>query len=125
MGLGVGGVTAALVQSLRKPVTGDIIARGDHVGQVGELLFTLRPGGVSKVAFSIRHKDLVLLCVMRGEAELPAGTRVVVLDIDDDGRAVVAPEAALFARGGDREGLGLALEAPDPVEEGLADEEDA
>ncbi len=96
MGLGVGVVTATLVHKLRRPVSGDSIARGEYVGQVGVLVARLRPGGTSKVALRIRHREAELLAVSDDARALPADTRVVVLRVDDDGRAIVAPEAAIF-----------------------------
>jgi len=99
LGAGVlgGTASAALVRALRRPV-GGVRDPSRWVGQTAELLLPLAPGGLSKVRVRAGEKDrelLVTLADPRGRS-LPKGTRVIVLEIDADGRARVSPESAIF-----------------------------
>ncbi|MFO0749805.1 MAG: hypothetical protein U1F43_29655 [Myxococcota bacterium] len=101
LALGVGGGTAAsaLVHVLRKPI-GEAPDRRDWVGAVGELQHALSAGAASKIRAVLRgrDRDLVVTLADASARPLPKGTRVVVLAIGEDGRALVAPETAMFGR---------------------------
>ncbi len=96
-GGGVGTGVAYAVHHLRRPVNADAIERSDYPGQVGELLMPLTPDTTSRVRLQIRHREVIVLARTTEALDLPRGARVVVLDLDEDGHALVAPEARLFA----------------------------
>lgn len=95
MGGAIGTFSSWLVRALRKPVSG-ALAMGDYQGLTGELLLPLGPGRISKVRVEVRGRQRELLCVSAEEQALPKGVRVVVLEVDGDGRARVAPEGELY-----------------------------
>jgi len=106
LGLGVAGGAAAtaVFRALRRPV-GRVAEASRWVGVTSELMLPLAPGRLSKVRVRAGEKDRELIATLadpRG-ASLPKGTRVVVLEIDADGRARVAPESAVFTRSEIRE----------------------
>jgi hypothetical protein len=94
-GLGVGTLSAWLVRWLRKPV-GEI-TRGNHYsGQIGELMLPLREGGVSRIRLQVGGRERFLLACSPEPLALPAGTRIVVLGLDEAGKAQIAPEDTLY-----------------------------
>ncbi|MCB9730669.1 MAG: hypothetical protein H6744_09040 [Deltaproteobacteria bacterium] len=95
-GTGVGTAVAYAMHHLRRPVNADAVERSDYPGQVGELLLPLRPGATSRIRLRIRHRELVMLARSTEALELPRGARVVVLALDEDGHALVAPEDRLY-----------------------------
>lgn len=101
LGLGVAGGAAAtaVFRALRRPV-GRVGDASRWVGATTELLLPLAPGGLSKVRVRAGEKDRELIATLadRHAPSLPKGARVVVLEIDAEGRARVAPESAIFTR---------------------------
>jgi hypothetical protein len=95
-GVGVGTGVAYAMHHLRTPVNPDAVERSDYPGQVGELLMPLRPGATSRLRLQIRHRELVVLARSTDPLDLPRGARVVVLSLDEDGHALVAPEDRLY-----------------------------
>jgi hypothetical protein len=95
-GVGVGTVSAWMVRWLRRPV-GESIRLGDYVGRSGELELPLREGGVTKVRLRVQGRARTMLAVAPEPRALPSGTRVLVLGIDEDGRAQIEPEQTLFS----------------------------
>jgi hypothetical protein len=96
-GAGVGTAVAYAMHHLRRAVNADAVERSDYPGQVGELLMPLRPGTTSRVRLQIRHREVIVLARTTESLDLPRGARVVVLALDEDGHALVAPEDRLFA----------------------------
>jgi len=94
-GLGVGTLSAAMIRWLRKPV-GETTRGGDYSGQVGELMLPLREGGVSRIRLKVAGRERFLLASTPEPLALPAGTRVVVLGLDEAGKAQIAPEETLY-----------------------------
>jgi membrane protein implicated in regulation of membrane protease activity len=94
-GLGVGALSAWMIQWLRKPV-GETSRGDDYNGQVGELMLPLREGGVSRIRLRVGGRERFLLASTPEPLALPAGTRVVVLGLDEVGKAQIAPEEALY-----------------------------
>ena len=85
------------MRALRKPVGAAKVTRRDIEGSVGELLLPMRAGGVSKVRVVIGGAAHDLVATPADGLAMERGTRVVVLGLDDEGRARVAPEEQLFA----------------------------
>jgi hypothetical protein len=94
-GLGVGTSSAWMVRWLRRPV-GASIRLADYTGQVGELMLPLREGGVTRIRLRVQERERTMLAVGMEPLALPTGTRVVVLGIDDSGRAQVEPEDNIY-----------------------------
>ena len=98
VGLAAGTATAALVHRLRRPV-GAPLTSDQWIGQTAELLLPLAPGALSKVRVAAAGRERDLVVTLADGPDLPKGTRVVILGIDRDGRALVQPEAAMFGGG--------------------------
>jgi hypothetical protein len=79
------------VRFLRRPV-GASVRLSDYSGQVGELVLPLRPGGITRIRLRVHERDRTMLAVAPDPIELAAGTRVLVLGIDERGRAQIEPE---------------------------------
>ncbi len=94
-GIGVGTLSAWMVRWLRQPV-GQSVRRGDYSGLVAQLEMPLRKGGTTKIRLRVAERDRVMLAVAPEPLALPAGTRVVVLGIDEQGKAQIAPEATFY-----------------------------
>lgn len=94
-GLGVGTLSAAMIRWLRRPV-GETTHGDDYTGQVGELMLPLREGGVSRIRLKVGGRERFLLASTPEPLALPAGLRVVVLGLDQAGKAQIAPEEALY-----------------------------
>lgn len=94
-GLAVGTLSAAMIRWLRKPV-GETTRGDDYTGQVGELMLPLREGGVSRIRLNVGGRERFLLASTPEPLALPAGMRVVVLGLDQAGKAQIAPEEALY-----------------------------
>ncbi|MEM9456713.1 MAG: hypothetical protein AAGF11_21225 [Myxococcota bacterium] len=94
-GVGVGSLSAWLVRWLRRPV-GESVRLRDYSGQVAELVLPLREGGVSRIKLRVQERERTMLAVAPEPLALPAGTRVVVLNIDESGKAQIAPEGSLL-----------------------------
>jgi hypothetical protein len=94
-GLGVGALSAFMIQWLRRPV-GETSRGDDYNGQVGELMLPLRKGGVSRIRLKVAGRERFLLASSPEPLALPAGTRVVVLGLDEVGKAQIAPEETLY-----------------------------
>lgn len=96
VGLAAGTATAALVHRLRRPV-GAPMTNDQWIGQTAELLLPLAPGALSKVRVAAGGRERDLVVTLADGPGLPKGTRVVILGIDRDGRALVQPEVAMFS----------------------------
>jgi hypothetical protein len=94
-GVGVGALSAWAIQWLRKPV-GETSRGDDYSGQVGELMLPLREGGVSRIRLTVAGRERFLLASTPEPLALPAGTRVIVLGLDEVGKAQIAPEETLY-----------------------------
>lgn len=94
-GVGVGTLSAWMIQWLRKPV-GEAARGDDYRGQVGELMMPLREGGVSRIRLRVGGRERFLLACTPEPLALPAGARVVVLGLDEVGKAQIAPEETLY-----------------------------
>lgn len=90
-GLGVGTLSAWIVRFLRRPV-GASIRLAEYSGQVGEVLLPLRAGGITRIRLRVHERERTMLAVAPDPIELAAGTRVLVLGIDERGRAQIEPE---------------------------------
>jgi hypothetical protein len=95
-GIGVGTLSAWLVRWLRRPV-GASVRIGDYSGAVGELMLPLRPGGITRIRLRVHERERTMLAVSPDPIELAAGTRVLVLGIDERGRAQIEPEDRILA----------------------------
>jgi hypothetical protein len=91
LGVGVGTLSAWLVRWLRRPV-GASVRVGDYSGAVGELMLPLRAGGITRIKLRVHERERMMLAVAADPIELAAGTRVLVLGIDERGRAQIEPE---------------------------------
>ena len=94
-GLGVGTLSASVVRWLRRPV-GATMRLNEFTGQAGELTMALREGGLTRVRLQIGGRDREILARAADPMALPAGTRVVVLGIDENGQAQIAPEQTIY-----------------------------
>lgn len=90
-GIGVGSLSAWVVRVLRNPV-GAQVRLADYRGQVGELMLPLRAGGVTRIRLRVHERERTMLAVTSDPVALAAGTRVLVLGIDERGRAQIEPE---------------------------------
>jgi len=95
VGVGVGTLSAGVVRWLRKPV-GETVRKSDYIGQAGELTLPLRKGGVTRIRLRVKERERSMLAMAPEPLALPAGTRVVVLGIDGDGKAQIVPEDSVF-----------------------------
>lgn len=94
-GVGVGSLSAWLVRWLRRPV-GESVRLRDYSGQMAELMLPLREGGVSRIKLKVQERERTMLAVAPEPLALPAGARVVILSIDESGKAQIAPEGSLL-----------------------------
>jgi hypothetical protein len=94
-GVGVGTLSAWMVRWLRRPV-GASVRLADYIGSVGELVMPLREGGVTRIKLQVRERERTMLAVATEPLALPAGTRVLVLGIDETGRARIEPEQNVY-----------------------------
>lgn len=95
-GLSVGTVSAWMVRWLRRPV-GESVRLADYAGSTGELELPLREGGVTRIRLLVQGRERTMLAVAAEPRTLPTGTRVLVLGIDEDGRAQITPEQTLYS----------------------------
>ena len=95
-GVGVGTLSAWVVRRLRTPV-GASVRLADYVGSVGELVLPLSAGGTTRIKLHVRERERTMLAVAVDPLALPAGTRVMVLGIDEIGRAKIEPERNVYA----------------------------
>lgn len=96
LGVVVGAATALVVRRLRAPV-GATRTRDQWIGRSGTLLFALSPERASKMRIEREGGATHELLVAPSAQNLwPAGTRVVVLELDDEGRARVEREELVF-----------------------------
>ena len=95
-GLVAGLGMATLAHSMRRGISADEIRVSDYPGQLGELVLPLRKGGKTRVRVKIRHRERELGARTVEPLALPKGARVVVLSLDDEGHALVAPEQELY-----------------------------
>jgi hypothetical protein len=51
---------------------------------------------VTRIRIQVRERERFLLAVAPEPRALPAGTRVLVLGIDDSGRAQIEPEQSIY-----------------------------
>jgi hypothetical protein len=96
-GFGVGTLSAWIVRVLRQPVGAEAIEVSEYQGQVGELILPLVEGGLGKMRVRIRHRERELIVRAEEPVALPRGARVLVLGLDEDGRARIVPESSLDA----------------------------
>ena len=96
IGATVGTSLSLLIKQLSAPVSSGLTTERALIGQVGELVFPWNPGEVSKVRLELGHGQKELLVRAQENTPLPKGTRVVILDIDKNGHAKVAPEQTLY-----------------------------
>ncbi|MCG8425688.1 MAG: hypothetical protein MJE77_48025 [Proteobacteria bacterium] len=94
-GVSVGTLSAGMVRWLRKPV-GEAIHLAEYTGQVAELVLPLREGGMTRIRLRARERDRELLARAADPIALPAGTRVVVLGVDENGHAQITPEENVY-----------------------------
>jgi len=94
-GVGVGTLSAWMVRWLRRPV-GASVRLAEYSGSVGELMLPLREGGVTRIRLRVQGRERTMLAATPEPRALPSGTRVVVLGIDDDGRAQIEPEQNIY-----------------------------
>lgn len=94
-GLGVGTASASVVRWLRKPV-GATARLAEYTGTVGELTMALREGSLTRVRLQVGGRQREILARAAEPMALPAGTRVVVLGIDENGQAQIAPEQSIY-----------------------------
>ena len=96
IGLAVGAAAAAIVRALQNPVGATKVTGRDFHGAVGELILPLKADGVSKVQALSAGAAKEFVAIADEGLAMPRGTAVVILGIDADGRARVAPEEQLF-----------------------------
>jgi uncharacterized membrane protein len=95
MGTGVGTLSAALVRWLRKPV-GETARLRDYNGTSGVTVLALAEGGLTRVRLRLQGREREILARAAEPKALPAGTRVIVLGIDENGHAQIAPEDTIY-----------------------------
>ena len=59
-------------------------------------MLPLREGGRSRIKVRIRHRECELIARTESPQALPKGSRVVILSLDEEGHAVIAPEGELY-----------------------------
>lgn len=95
MGAGAGTLSASLVRWLRKPV-GEGARLRDYSGLSGVTVLALREGGLTRVRVRLQGRERDILARAAEPMALPAGTRVIVLGFDENGRAQIAPEETIY-----------------------------
>ena len=95
-GVSVGTASAWMVRWLRRPV-GESVRLSDYAGSTGELELPLKEGGVTRIRLQVQGRERTLLAVAPEPRALPSGARVLVLGIDEDGRAQIEPEQTLYS----------------------------
>ncbi len=95
-GVSVGTASAWAVRWLRRPV-GESVRLSEYAGSTGELELPLREGGVTRIRLHVQGRERTMLAVASEPRELPTGARVLVLGIDEDGRAQIEPEQTLYS----------------------------
>ncbi len=96
LGFGIGSLAAWVVYALRHATGEGQMTRRELLGHTGTLLLPLQGARTSKVRIVHRGRETDLLAISDSDLELPKGSRVVVVQVDARGRAVVAPEDRLF-----------------------------
>jgi len=81
---------------LATPVRGAAISTSDYVGQAAVLAHAVGPGGVARVRVRVQGRERDLLARTAEPLELGAGAKVIILSMDNEGRAVIAPESEVF-----------------------------
>lgn len=94
-GASVGTVSAWMVRWLRRPI-GESVRLAEYTGSSGELEVPLREGGVTRIRLQVQGRERTMLAVAPEPRALPSGTRVLVLGIDEDGRALIEPEQTIY-----------------------------
>jgi hypothetical protein len=94
-GVGSGTASAWLVRWLRRPV-GASIRTSDYAGSSGELVAPLRAGGVTRIRLRVNERERTMLAVSPEPQALDTGTRVLVLGVDPQGRALIEPERTIY-----------------------------
>lgn len=94
-GVSVGTVSAWMVRWLRRPI-GESVRLAEYTGSSGELEVPLRQGGVTRIRLQVQGRERTMLAVAPEPRALPSGTRVLVLGIDEDGRALIEPEQTIY-----------------------------
>ena len=91
------GLTMAMVtRALAAPMRGDAISIDEYVGRTATLAHAVEPGGITRLRVRVRHRERDLLARTAEPLALPAGAQVVILNMDEEGRAIVAPETEIF-----------------------------
>ena len=94
-GVSVGTISAWMVRWLRKPV-GESMRLSEYTGQVGELMLPLREGGITRIKLQVKERHREMLARAVEPIDLAKGTRVIVLGVDKNGHAQIAPESTIF-----------------------------
>lgn len=94
-GVSVGSLSAWMVRWLRQPV-GESMRLSDYTGQVGELVLPLREGGITRIRLKVQEREREMLARAVEPTALPKGTRVIVLGVDENGQAQIAPEKTIY-----------------------------
>lgn len=94
-GVGVGTMSAWMVRWLRRPVGASVLL-SDYTGCDGELELPLREGGVTRIRLRVQGRERTMLAVASKPTALERGAKVLVLGIDEDGRALIEPEQNIF-----------------------------
>lgn len=91
--LGVGAVAAALARLLIARASrggpSGTVKRGDLVGRVGNVVVPFQSGSTGKVRVHVAESDVDLLATTDDGEPMDGGTEVLVLDLRDDGAAIV------------------------------------
>ncbi len=89
-GLASGLFAAAVIRALKRGQVSSIASAHEAIGKVGDVLVPCEKGRVGKVRLELRGQTVDLLAM--SNEPLPAGTRVVVEDLEGDiARVIQAP----------------------------------
>jgi len=95
VGAGVGTASAWIVRWMRKPV-GEVVRLSEYRGQMAQTVLPLPMGGITRIRLNVQGRERDMLARAQEPVALPSGTNVVVLGIDDNGQAQIAPEETIF-----------------------------
>jgi membrane protein implicated in regulation of membrane protease activity len=88
-GLVIGTSVAALFRYLKKSATGMVSSTKSLRGREAKVLLTIRPGSMGKIRIEVDGPDVDMLARTREQEEIPIGSTVLVITVQDDVAEVI------------------------------------
>ncbi len=88
-GLVIGTGVAAMFRYLKRSATGQVASAESYRGREARVLLTIRPGGMGKIRIPVDGPDVDMLARTREAAEIPIGTKVLIVTVDSDVAEVI------------------------------------